>query len=157
MKTDKKLLLISSIGGHLTQLLQLKPLFEMYDYHLVTEKSEITKQLKDQHPASLLVYGARNYPIRYVFKFSYNIIKSLVIFLRERPDVVITTGVHTAVPMCYIAKLFRKKVIFIESFAKSSSPTLAGKIVYPIADLFIVQWETMKQVYPKAVYGGSIY
>ncbi|MFC0525297.1 PssD/Cps14F family polysaccharide biosynthesis glycosyltransferase [Pontibacillus salicampi] len=157
MKKNKKLLLISSIGGHLTQLLQLKPLFEKYEYHLVTEKSEITKQLKDTYPTSLLVYGARNYPFRYIFKFSYNIIKSFFIFLRERPDVVITTGVHTAVPMCYIAKLFRKKVIFIESFAKSSSPTLAGRMVYPIADLFIVQWESMLDVYPNAVYGGSIY
>lgn len=153
----KKILFISSIGGHLTQLLQLKPLFEDYDYHLVTEKSSITEELKTEHPTSLLVYGARNYPISYLFKFSYNCLKSLMIFLKERPDVVITTGAHTAVPMCYIAKLFRKKVIFIESFAKTTTPTLSGRMVYPIADMFIVQWETMKEVYPKAVYGGSIY
>ncbi|GAE27466.1 polysaccharide biosynthesis protein CpsF [Halalkalibacter wakoensis JCM 9140] len=153
----KKVLFISSIGGHLTQLLQLKPLFEEYDYHLVTEKSTITEELKKEHPTSLLVYGARNYPVSYLFKFSYNCLKSLLIFLKERPDVVVTTGVHTAVPMCYIAKLFRKKVVFIESFAKTTTPTLSGKLVYPIADLFIVQWESMKEVYPKAVYGGSIY
>lgn len=157
MKKNKKILLISSIGGHLTQLLQLEPLFKEYDYHLVTEKSEITLNLKGKHPISYLVYGARNYPLRYAFKFSYNIAKSFYIFLRERPDIVITTGVHTAVPMCYIAKLFGKKVVFIESFAKSSSPTLSGRMVYPIADLFIVQWESMKKVYPKAVYGGTIY
>jgi beta-1,4-N-acetylglucosaminyltransferase len=153
----KKLLLISSIGGHLTQLLQLEPLFKQYDYHLVTEKSGITKELKKKHPVSFLVYGARNYLFRYLFKFSFNIIKSLFIFLKERPDVVITTGTHTAVPMCYIAKLFRKKVVYIESFAKSTSPNLAGRMVYPIADLFLVQWESMLKVYPKATYGGSIY
>lgn len=154
---NKKLLLISSIGGHLTQLLQLEPLFKQYDFHLVTEKAEITKSLKEKYPVSYLVYGARNYPFRYIFKFSYNIIKSFFIFLKVRPDIVITTGVHTAVPMCYIAKLFRKKVVFIESFAKSTSPTLSGRLVYPIADLFIVQWESMLKVYPKAVYGGTIY
>ncbi|WP_254593439.1 PssD/Cps14F family polysaccharide biosynthesis glycosyltransferase [Terribacillus sp. AE2B 122] len=153
----KKLLLISSIGGHLTQLLQLEPLFKEYDYHIVTEKSEITEQMKGKHPMSFLVYGARNYPFRYIFKFSYNIIKSIFLFLKHRPDVVISTGAHTSVPMCYIAKLFGKRVIFIESFAKSTSPTISGKLIYPIADLFIVQWETMKQIYPKAVYGGSIY
>lgn len=157
VKNKKKVLFISSIGGHLTQLLQLESLFQKYNYHIVTEKSEITLKLKEKHPVSYLVYGARNYPIRYIFKFSYNILKSLLIFLREKPDIIITTGVHTAVPMCYIAKLFRKKVVFIESFAKSSSPTLSGKLVYPIADLFIVQWESMKEVYPKAVYGGTIY
>lgn len=154
---QKKLLLISSIGGHLTQLLQLETMFKHYKYHIVTEKSAITKELKNKYPVSLLMYGARNYPFRYIFKFSYNTIKSLCIFLRYRPDVVITTGAHTAVPMCYIAKLFRKKVIFIESFAKSTSPTLSGRLVYPISDLFIVQWESMKEIYPKAIYGGSIY
>lgn len=157
MAKDKKLLLISSIGGHLTQLLQLEPLFSQYDYHIVTEKSAITKQMKKKHPVSFLVYGGRNYPVRYIFKFSFNIMKSFFLFLKERPDVVITTGAHTAVPMCYIAKLFRKKVIYIESFAKTTSPNLSGRLVYPIADLFVVQWESMKKVYPKAVNGGSIY
>ncbi|WP_017726211.1 PssD/Cps14F family polysaccharide biosynthesis glycosyltransferase [Halalkalibacterium ligniniphilum] len=156
-KQRKKVLFISSIGGHLTQLLQLKPLFETYDYHIVTEKSSITEEMKNEHPVSLLIYGARNYLFSYLFKFSFNCLKSLWIFLRERPDVVVTTGAHTAVPMCYIAKLFGRKVIFIESFAKTTTPTLSGRMVYPIADLFIVQWESMKKVYPKAVYGGSIY
>ncbi|CQR46192.1 UDP-N-acetylglucosamine--N-acetylmuramyl-(pentapeptide) pyrophosphoryl-undecaprenol N-acetylglucosamine transferase [Paraliobacillus sp. PM-2] len=154
---QKKLLLISSIGGHLTQLLQLESMFKNYPYHIVTEKSTITEELKNKYPVSLLVYGARNYPLRYMFKFSYNTLKSFCIFLRHRPDIIITTGAHTAVPMCYIAKLFRKKVIFIESFAKSTSPTLSGRLVYPISDLFIVQWESMKKIYPKAIYGGSIY
>ncbi|MDQ0215305.1 UDP-N-acetylglucosamine:LPS N-acetylglucosamine transferase [Oikeobacillus pervagus] len=153
----KKVVFISSLGGHLTQLLQLKPLFEKYDYHIITEKSVITKELNKEYPISFLIYGARNYPIRYIFKFSINIIKSFYYFLKIRPDVVISTGAHTAVPMCYIAKLFRKKVIFIESFAKTSTPTLSGRMIYPIADLFIVQWEGMKKHYPKAVYGGSIY
>ncbi len=148
---------ISSIGGHLTQLLQLKPLFDQYDYHIVTEESSITKELAKEYPVSFLVYGARNYLFSYLFKFSFNCIKSFFIFLKERPDVIVTTGAHTSVPMCYIAKLFRRKVIYIESFAKTTTPTLSGRLVYPIADLFIVQWESMKKVYPKAVYGGSIY
>ncbi|RAK19905.1 oligosaccharide biosynthesis protein Alg14 [Anoxybacillus vitaminiphilus] len=156
-KDKKKVLFISSLGGHLTQLLQLKPLFSEYDYHIVTEKSVITEELSKQYNMSFLMYGARNYPFRYIFKFSYNVVKSFYYFLREKPDVVVTTGAHTAVPMCYIAKLFGKKVIFIESFAKTTTPTISGRLVYPIADLFIVQWESMKKHYPKAVYGGSIY
>ncbi|KAA9015479.1 PssD/Cps14F family polysaccharide biosynthesis glycosyltransferase [Niallia endozanthoxylica] len=156
-KKRKKVLFISSLGGHLTQLLQLKPLFEEYDYHIITEKSIITEDLSKQYRMSFLVYGARNYLFRYVFKISYNFFKSLYYFLREKPDVIVTTGAHTAVPMCYIAKIFGKKVVFIESFAKTSTPTMSGKLVYPIADLFIVQWKEMKKHYPKAVHGGSIY
>lgn len=153
----KKVLFISSLGGHLTQLLQLKPLFSEYDYHIITEKSIITEDLSHQYQMSFLMYGARNYLFRYFFKFTYNIFKSLYYFFREKPDVIVTTGAHTAVPMCYIAKLFGRKVVFIESFAKTSTPTISGKLVYPIADLFIIQWEEMRKHYPKAVYGGSIY
>ncbi|NLJ19462.1 PssD/Cps14F family polysaccharide biosynthesis glycosyltransferase [Globicatella sulfidifaciens] len=154
---QKRILLIASIGGHLTQLLQLESLFKNYKYHIVTERSVIAQGLKEQYPISLLLHGGRNYPIRYAFKFFYNICKSVMIFLWNRPDVIITTGAHTAVPMCYVAKLFRRKVIFIESYAKSSSPTLSGRLVYPISDLFIVQWESMKEIYPNAVYGGCVY
>jgi len=157
MQSKKKVLFISSLGGHLTQLLQLKPLFEKYDYHIITEKSVITEELSATYKMSFLMYGARNYPFKYIFKFTFNLFMSLIYFIRMKPDVIVTTGAHTSVPMCYIAKLFGKKVIFIESFAKTSTPTLSGRMVYPIADLFIVQWETMKKHYPKAVYGGSIY
>ena len=153
----KKVLLVSSVGGHLTQLLQLESLFKNYDYHLVTEKSEITEKLMEEHPVSYLLFGARNYPFKYLFKFTFNTIKSLFILLKHRPDVIISTGAHTGVPMCYWGKLLKRKVIFIESFSKTSSPTLSGKFVYPIADLFIVQWESMKKIYPKATYRGSIY
>ena len=74
-----------------------------------------------------------------------------------KPKIIITTGTHTAVPMCYIGKIFGSKIIFIETFANKNTKTLSGKMVYPIADLFIVQWEEMKKLYPKAVYGGAIY
>lgn len=148
---------ISSVGGHLTQLLQLKPMFSEYDYKIVTEKTGITMSMKKDYNIAYLKYGARNYPIKYIFKFSYNIFKSFLIFLSYKPDYIVTTGAHTAVPMCYIGKLFGKKIIYIESFAKTKTPNLSGKIIYPIADLFIVQWESMLEIYPKAVYGGPIY
>ena len=59
--------------------------------------------------------------------------------------------------MCYIAKLFGAKVIWIETFANITTKTLAGRLVYPIADTFVVQWEEMKKLYPKAKYWGWIY
>ena len=119
----KKVIFISSTGGHLSELMQLKDIFKRYDYHIITEKNDTTLKLKDKYGdrISYLVYGARNYMLSYMFKFPYNILKSLVLFLKIRPDVVVTTGAHTAVPMCYIAKLFKKKIIFIETFARVNS------------------------------------
>ncbi len=115
--------------------------------------------LREKYPGKtyFLVYGTKSHLFSYIFKFIYNIFKSLVLMIKINPDVVVTTGTHTAVPMCYIAKLFHKKVIFIETFANSRTKTKAGSMVYPIADVFIVQWESMLELYPKAVFGGWIY
>ena len=78
-------------------------------------------------------------------------------FLKERPDVVVSTGALAVIPFCLIAKLFRRKLVFIESFAKVTSGNLTGRFLYRFADRFYVQWESMLKVYPKAVYRGGIY
>ncbi len=148
---------ICSVGGHLTQMLSLKKIFDDYNYVLVTERTDITKEMMSKYKMEYLIYGSRKYLFKYIFIFTFNIFKSFYLFFKYHPKVVVTTGTHTAVPMCYIAKLFRRKVIFIESFAKRTTPTMAGRMVYPIADTFIVQWESMLKHYPKAKYFGGIY
>ena len=77
--------------------------------------------------------------------------------LEEKPDVILTTGAAVAIPMCIIGKIFGKKVIYIESYARINSPNKTGKLIYKFADLFIIQWEELRRFYPKAVYGGAIY
>ena len=156
----KKLMFISSTGGHLTELLQLAPMFQKYEYHIVTEKTKSNENLVDEYGkdhVDYLVYGTKSHLIPYLFIFPFNILKSFFLFLKVKPDVVITTGTHTAVPMCRIAHMFGKKVVYIETFANSQTPTKAGPMIYPVADLFIVQWESMLEVYPNAVYGGWIF
>lgn len=155
----KKVLFISSTGGHLSELMQLKSLFSKFPYYIVTEKTKSNEYLAEEYKGnvSYLVYGTKKNPFAYLFIFIFNIIKSLIIFLQQKPDVVVTTGTHTAVPMCYIAKIFRKKVIFIETFANRNTKTVAGRFVYPIADVFVVQWEEMLKIYPRAEYWGWIY
>ena len=155
---NKKVLFISSTGGHLDELLQLKELFKKYDSYIITEKTKSTIDLKNKYSkVNYLVYGTKDHFITYIFKFIYNVLKSLILFIKIRPKVIVTTGTHTAVPMCYIGKLFFRKVIYIETIANSKTKTLSGKLVYPIADTFIVQWESMLKLYPKAIYGGWIY
>ena len=87
----------------------------------------------------------------------FNFIYSLYIFLKERPDIIISTGALSVIPTFFIGKLFKKKLVFIESFAKIESPTKTGKLLYKFTDVFIVQWSEMKKIYPNAIYLGSIY
>lgn len=155
----KKVLFIASTGGHLNELLQLKPMFEKYDYHLITEKDNTTLNLKSKYKdkISYLKYGTRSKIFSYIYIFIFNIIKSIYLYSRIKPKYIVTTGTHTAVPICYIAKMFGTKIIFIETFANRNTKTLSGKLVYPIANLFVVQWKEMLKLYPKAIYGGMIY
>lgn len=156
----KRVVYISSTGGHLTEMLQLTPMFENYDYHIITEKTKSNAQLWKKYgkdKVSYLAYGTKSHMLPYLFIFPFNIVKSFYFFLKYKPDVVISTGTHTAVPMCMIAHKFHKKVIFIETIANATTPTKAGEMIYPIADLFIVQWESMLEIYPNAVYGGWIF
>lgn len=155
----KKVLFISSTGGHLNELLQLKPMFDKYDYHIITEKTKSNLNLKEKHPnrVDYLVYGTKSHMLSYLYKFPYNCLKSIYLYFKIKPKYIVTTGAHTSVPMCYIGKLFGSKVIYIETFANIHTKTLSGRMVYPIADLFVVQWESMLKLYPKAKLGGWIY
>ena len=154
-----KVLFISSTGGHLNELLQLKKLFKKYDYHIITEKTESTKSLKEKHQnkVNYLLYGTKTHILTYPFKLLINCFISLFLYFKIRPKVIITTGAHTAGPMCCIGKIFGSKIIYIETFANIHTKTITGRIIYHFADLFIVQWESMLELYPKAVYGGWIF
>jgi len=76
---------------------------------------------------------------------------------KEKPDLIISSGAAVSVPFFYLGKLFGAKLIYIEVFDRIDKPTISGKMVYPIVDKFIVQWEEQRQVYPKAINIGSIF
>lgn len=155
----KKVLWISSQGGHLNELLQLEELFSKYDSYFMTEKTETTKSLKEKYNkrSSYLLYGTKHHILIYPFILLANCFISLYQYLKIKPDYVVTTGTHTAGPMCCIAKIMGSKVIYIETFANMETKTASGKLIYYFADLFLVQWETMLKVYPKAKLGGWIF
>ena len=112
----KKVMFISSTGGHLTELLQLKPMFEKTDYTLVTEKTKSNEVLVKDYPGHVhyLAYGTKQHLLKYLFIFTYNCILSFFIFLKVKPDAVITTGTHTAVPMCYMHISLRKRSFILK-------------------------------------------
>ncbi len=155
IKKRKKVCFIASSGGHFEQLLMLKPLMKKYDSFVVTEKTcykisaDVEKMyyLKQINRKELLV----------LVKMLFNTFRSFYIFVKEMPDVVVTTGVLATIPMCLLAKMFGKKLIYIESFAKVSSPTRTGKLLYKFADRFYVQWKPMLAIYPDAIFLGGIY
>ncbi len=149
---NPRLCFVSSSGGHWEQLQKLEPLAEKYEGFFVTEKTKfdaplgkyfmIQTDLKDKLMP---------------FKMFWNALYTVFIWIKERPDFVITTGTMVAYPFYLMAVLFRKKFIFIETFGRANMPTVAGKKMEKHSALFIVQWESQKKFYKKAVYGGCLY
>ena len=155
----KKVLFISSCGGHLTELLQLESMFKNYDFHIITEKTKDSLSLKDKYKDRLdfMIYGTKDHMLTYPFKLLANCFLSLFYYIKYHPKYIVTTGVHTAGPICCLGKIFGSKIIYIETFANAHSKTATGRLIYKFADLFIVQWESMLEVYPKATFGGGIF
>lgn len=146
-----KLCLVSSSGGHWEQLQKLKPLIDTYEGFFVTEKTKFKENAK-----YFMIQTDRKdkwMPI----KMLYNMIYTLFIWIKERPDFIITTGTIVAYPFYLLAVLLHKKFIFIETFGRADMPTVSGKRMEKHADLFIVQWKSQLKHYKKAVYGGCLY
>lgn len=146
-----RLCLVSSSGGHWEQLRKLQPLVDKYDGFYVTEKTQYATEAK---------YLMKQTDLKdkfMPFKMLYNSVYTLYIWFKERPDFIITTGTMVAYPFYILAILFKKKFIFIETFGRANMPTVAGKLMEKHADLFIVQWETQRKYYKKAIYGGCLY
>lgn len=151
---NKKVCFIASSGGHLEEVKQLKKVKDVYDsyYIVATSKATQTNEYK---------YQVSDYNRDNIFLFLFTLIKTTIqqikIFFKEKPDYIITTGPGMVLPTCIIGKIFKRKIIYIESFARINSPSKTGKIIYKFADMFLIQSEKLKEFYPNAIYGGALF
>lgn len=150
-----KMCCIASSGGHWVELTALNEIISIYDSFFITEAGAQADSAKCEKIYRVNKISRRDKD--FLLKFLKLWIAAIKIMRKERPKVILTTGALIAVPFCYVGKLFGSKIIYIESFARVNQPSLTGKIMYPIADIFIVQWESMLKCYPKAVYGGKVF
>lgn len=150
MRKNKKIGLICSHGGHFTEVLQLREAFEDYPKFLITYREKATTNRESTYYLTNIMRS----PIAFIV----GIIKIFCILLKERPDVLFSTGSEIAVPPFYLGKfLFHTKLIYVECSAQVFHPSLTGRFVYPITDLFLVQWEPLLKRYgPKAKYVGGL-
>ncbi len=148
-----KICLVGSSGGHLAHLYMLKPFWSKHDRFWVTfDKEDARSLLKDER--MIPCYYPTNRSIRGLIA---NTRLARKVLKKERPDLIISSGAAAAVPFFYLGRLMGIKTVYIEIFDRIDRPTLTGRLVYPVADKFIVQWEDMKRIYPKAISLGSIF
>ncbi len=150
-----KICFVASSGGHWEELMCLREIAEAHESFFVTEQGGQAQETKlqnvyttpqiNRHEKGFIGHFVK------LFAFANKVLR------QEKPDVVITTGALIAYPFCLLAKLRGKKVVYIESFARVNNRSLTGRLVYPLADLFLVQWKSMLKCYRKAKYVGGIF
>ncbi len=149
----KEVLLVASNGGHLLQLLQLADLWSQERRLWVTfEKSDAVSLLAGENTTWAYHPTNRNVP---------NLIRNLGLALRmvRRRDVqaIVTTGAGVAVPFVILGRAMGVNVVYIESMARITSPSLTGRLVYPFADTFIVQWPGLQRFFKRAQSFGTVF
>lgn len=146
---------IASSGGHWEELMCLKEVAKEHDAVYITEEGgqAADSNLEKIHILPQISRHERGFLWHFIKLF----INAIKIMKCEKPDFIITTGALIAFPFCVYAKLKKIKIIYIESFARVNNKSLTGRLVYPIADLFLVQWEPLLELYPKAKYVGGIF
>ena len=95
--------------------------------------------------------------LRFLLRFVKSFFTIRRILSQERPTHIISFGAMCTVPVCIIGKLMGIQVIYVESYTRLKDLSLTGRILYPFADLFLVQWKQLTRKYPKAVYGGALF
>jgi UDP-N-acetylglucosamine:LPS N-acetylglucosamine transferase len=147
-----KIGLVCSHGGHLTEMLQLLEAFEGHDLFFVTYRSGRVKELEQHHRVYALSNIGAN-PLRLVCSLP----AAWRILRYERPDVLVSTGSEIAIPFFVLAQVLRIRAVFVESWCRVHSPSGTGKVVYPLADVFLVQWPQLLAAYgAKARYEGGL-
>ena len=145
-----KICIVSSCGGHLTEVLAVKQCYEDFGHFYV---------LNDQPAGLPRELQGRTIFIRHSERdllFFVNLAEAWKILRRERPHLILSTGAGPAVPFAIVGKLLGIRNIFIEISAQVTTPSLTGRIMYFLADRFFYQWKGLKQYFPKGVYGGLI-
>ena len=146
-----------SAGGHYLEAMQAcKHLLsaDEHTYFFVTYPQ--ANKLPDTTRVHFVAHPKHGWIVRRAWLLLLNCVQSLRVYAVEKPDLIISTGADVTLPIMLIAKLFRRKLIFIESGANVTEPSLTGRLVYRFTDLFIIQWEELRSHYPRAIYGGPL-
>jgi UDP-N-acetylglucosamine--N-acetylmuramyl-(pentapeptide) pyrophosphoryl-undecaprenol N-acetylglucosamine transferase len=150
-----RICLAASGGGHLHEILDLRPFWEMYDVHFVTEPTPLARQLSMAHTVHLVPHFAfgqfRSQPARSATRTALRNLKATWRALAaEHPQLVISTGAGSVFFTVLLAKLRGAKFILIESIARFEAPSLFGRLTHWFADAVFVQSERLTSTWPDA-------
>ena len=145
-----KICLVSSCGGHLTELRALLPALTGYELRFVlNDRIELPNELVGR--THFITHSERD------LRTITNLFEAVRILRSERPDLILSTGAGPAVPFAIVGKFLGIPSIFVETVARIHKPSLTGRLMYYLADVFIYQWPGLRRFFRRGIYGGHLF
>ncbi len=147
-----RVLIVCSSGGHLAQLHCLDAWWRHHDRAWVTfDKADARSLLQGER-----VYWAHHPTNRNFTNLLKNTLLAVRVLARERPELVVSNGAGVAVPFLWLGRAMGARTVYVEVYDRVDSPTLTARLVRPILDRMVVQWEEQKRFYPEGVFLGAV-
>lgn len=144
-----KICIVSSCGGHLTEVRALRSVYERHPhFYVLNDRVILPEDMEGK--TSFIRHSERD------LLFFVNLWEAWRILRRERPTLILSTGAGPVVPFALVGKLLGVATIYVETFARVSHPSISGRIMYRLADRFFYQWESQAESFPRAVCGGLL-
>lgn len=145
-----KVCIVSSCGGHLTEVRLLRPAYDAFEhFYVLNDKAILPSDMEGK--TYFITHSERDW------RFFLNLIEAFSILRRERPDVILSTGAGPVVPFAIMARfLFRARVIYVETLTQVERPSLTGRIMRYLANRLFYQWESLARYFPRGEYGGPL-
>ena len=145
-----RLCIVSSCGGHLTEVRCLREAYEHLDhFYVLNDKALLPPDMEGR--TSFITHSERDW------KQLVNLYEAWKILSETRPDVILSTVAGPAVPFALIGKVFFKtRVIFVETITRIYRPSLSGRLMYWLADDFFYQWESLQRYFPRGKFSGRL-
>lgn len=144
-----KICIVSSCGGHLTEVRALRPVYEQYDhFYILNERVLLPEDME-----------GKTYFIRHSERdwlFVVNVWEAWRILRKLRPNMILSAGAGPVVPFALAGKLLGIPTVFIETLTRVVQPSLTGRMMYYLADRFFYQWRRLEEFFPKGIYGGPL-
>jgi UDP-N-acetylglucosamine:LPS N-acetylglucosamine transferase len=148
-KPDMKICIVSSCGGHLTEVRALKPTYGRYEhFYVLDDRIHLPQDM--QGKTYYIWHSERDLLV------VLNLFAAWRILRKEKPTLIISTGAGAVVPFALVGKVLGIKTVFVETFTRVTHPSLSGTIMYRLADRFFYQWKSLSQYFPKGIYGGPL-
>lgn len=151
LASSRRVLIVASPGGHLLQMLALEPAWSDAERTWVTLRStDVEYLLREEN----VIYGHGPTP-RDIGNFFRNLRLAARVLREQDPGVIVSTGAGLALPFFLLGKLQRRRLVYVESITRVEKLALTGRLVYPLADAFFVQWDSLAQL-RRARFHGSV-